>query len=113
MDKIDFIKKDIYNLECSVNGKLRNHNVELVTEWAYGFYGDVVVFNTTFNTNRYDLTFAPILHVKLKLLKDGPRRSKRVTGAKEKAMKRGIRHCRECGHIGHGRRHCPRNLNTP
>ncbi|CAB4273543.1 unnamed protein product [Prunus armeniaca] len=33
MDKIGFIKKDIYNLECSVNGKLRNHDVELVTEY--------------------------------------------------------------------------------
>ncbi|BBN67412.1 hypothetical protein Prudu_70S000700 [Prunus dulcis] len=77
------------------------------------------------------------LQVKLKLLKDGPSnnevggsssqtqymkdpkrvrckgRSKRVTAAKEKAMKRGIRHCRECGHIGHDRRQCPRNLNTP
>ncbi|XP_020415517.1 protein FAR1-RELATED SEQUENCE 5-like [Prunus persica] len=77
------------------------------------------------------------LQVKLKLLKDGPSnnevggsssqtqymkdpkrvrckgRSKGVTGAKEKAMKRGIRHCRECGHIGHDRRQCPRNLNTP
>ncbi|CAL9029931.1 unnamed protein product, partial [Prunus brigantina] len=94
MDKIGFIRKDIYNLECSVNGKLRNHDVELVTEYfmaeqkkneafyfkiegdgdnrfsrcfwadatsrrAYRFYGDVVVFDTTFNTNRYDLTFAP------------------------------------------------------
>ncbi|XP_008238706.1 PREDICTED: protein FAR1-RELATED SEQUENCE 5-like [Prunus mume] len=98
MDKIGFIKKDIYNLECSVNGKLRNNDVELVTEYfmaeqknkmrlfisrlreidnrfsrcfwaeatsrrAYGFYGDVVVFDTTFNTNRYDLTFAPMLGV--------------------------------------------------
>ncbi|CAL2266077.1 unnamed protein product [Prunus armeniaca] len=33
MDKIGFIRKDIYNLECSVNGKLRNHDVELVTEY--------------------------------------------------------------------------------
>ncbi|CAL2229218.1 unnamed protein product [Prunus armeniaca] len=33
MDKIGFIKKDIYNLECSVNGKLRNHDAELVTEY--------------------------------------------------------------------------------
>ncbi|CAL2248023.1 unnamed protein product [Prunus armeniaca] len=98
MDKIGFIKKDIYNLECSVNGKLRNHDVELVTEYfmaeqknneafyfkiegdgdnrfsrwfwadatsrrAYGFYGDVVVFDTTFNMNRYDLKFAPMLGV--------------------------------------------------
>ncbi|XP_020411447.1 protein FAR1-RELATED SEQUENCE 5-like [Prunus persica] len=98
MDKIGFIKKDIYNLECSVNGKLRNHDVELVTEYfmaeqkkneafyfkiegdghdrfsrcfwayatsrrAYGFYGDVVVSDTTFNTNRYDLTFTPMLGV--------------------------------------------------
>ncbi|CAL8168628.1 unnamed protein product [Prunus armeniaca] len=39
-------------------------------------------------------------------------RSKRVTGAKEKAMKRGIRHCWECGHIGHDKRQCLRNLNT-
>ncbi|KAI5333516.1 hypothetical protein L3X38_023647 [Prunus dulcis] len=77
-----------------------------------------------------------MLGVKLKLLKDGPSnnevggcssqtqymkdpkrvrckgRSKGVTGAKEKAMKRGIRHCRECGHIGHDRRQCPA-LNTP
>ncbi|KAI5348828.1 hypothetical protein L3X38_001715 [Prunus dulcis] len=75
------------------------------------------------------------LQVKLKLLKDGPSnnevggsssqtqymkdpkrvrckgRSKGVMGAKEKAMKRGIRHCRECGHIGHDRRQCPA-LNT-
>ncbi|BBN68094.1 hypothetical protein Prudu_278S000200 [Prunus dulcis] len=74
MDKIGFIKKDIYNLECSVNGKLRNHDVELVTElremamtglvdvfWAdatsrraYGFYGDVVVFDI--NSTRIDTT---------------------------------------------------------
>lgn len=33
MEKIGFMKKDIYNLECSVNGKLRNHDVELVTEY--------------------------------------------------------------------------------
>ncbi|CAL8133879.1 unnamed protein product [Prunus armeniaca] len=26
-------QKDIYNLECSVNGKMRNHDVELVTEY--------------------------------------------------------------------------------
>ncbi|BBG96888.1 Protein kinase superfamily protein [Prunus dulcis] len=107
---------------------------------AYGFYGDVVVFDTTFNTNRYDLTFAPMLGVNNhgqtivlactflskettessfkkampggepktiitevqlsnKYMKDPKRvrckgRSKGVTGAKEKAMKRGIRHCR-------------------
>ncbi|CAL2238895.1 unnamed protein product [Prunus armeniaca] len=76
------------------------------------------------------------LGVKLKLLKDGPSNnevggsssqtqytkdpkrvrcnggSKRVTGVKEKAMKRGIRHGQECVHIGHDRRQCPRNLNT-
>ena len=33
MDKIGFMKKDMYNLECSVNEKLRNHDVELVTEY--------------------------------------------------------------------------------
>ncbi|XP_008237306.1 PREDICTED: protein FAR1-RELATED SEQUENCE 5-like [Prunus mume] len=32
MDKMGFIKNDIYNLECNVNGKLRNHDIELVTE---------------------------------------------------------------------------------
>ncbi|VVA16900.1 PREDICTED: FAR1-RELATED SEQUENCE, partial [Prunus dulcis] len=31
---------------------------------AYGFYGDVVVFDITFNTNRYDLTFASMLGFK-------------------------------------------------
>ncbi|CAL2248024.1 unnamed protein product [Prunus armeniaca] len=74
--------------------------------------------------------------VKFKLLKDGPSNievggsssqtqymkdpkrvrcnggSKRVTGVKEKVMKRGIRHCQECGHIVHDRRQCPINLNT-
>ncbi|KAI5333459.1 hypothetical protein L3X38_023590 [Prunus dulcis] len=30
---------------------------------AYGFYGDVVVLDTTFNTNRYGLPFAPMLGV--------------------------------------------------
>ncbi|VVA35426.1 PREDICTED: FAR1-RELATED SEQUENCE, partial [Prunus dulcis] len=34
------------------------------SRWAYGFYRDVVVFDTTFNTNRYDLTFAPMLGFK-------------------------------------------------
>ncbi|BBN70020.1 hypothetical protein Prudu_1353S000100 [Prunus dulcis] len=58
------------------------------------------------------------LQVKLKLLKDGPksevqRKVERVTGAKEKTMKREIRHCRSGAHIGHDRRQCPRNLNTP
>ncbi|CAL2266079.1 unnamed protein product [Prunus armeniaca] len=70
------------------------------------------------------------LQMKLKLLKDGPSNnevggsssqtqymkdpkrvrcnggSKQVTREKEKAMKRGIRHCRD-------RRQCPRNFNTP
>lgn len=30
---------------------------------AYQFYGDVVVFDTTYNTNRYSLIFAPLLGV--------------------------------------------------
>ncbi|BFG31405.1 hypothetical protein CerSpe_176790 [Prunus speciosa] len=30
---------------------------------AYGFFGDVVVFDTTFNTNRYGMVFAPLLGV--------------------------------------------------
>ncbi|CAL9017556.1 unnamed protein product, partial [Prunus brigantina] len=66
MDKIGFMKKDMYNLECSVNEKLRNHDVELVIEYFMaeqkkneGFYfkieGD--------GDNRYDLTFAPMLGV--------------------------------------------------
>ena len=30
---------------------------------AYNFFGDVVIFNTTYNTNRYGLIFAPIMGV--------------------------------------------------
>ncbi|XP_008244660.1 PREDICTED: protein FAR1-RELATED SEQUENCE 3-like [Prunus mume] len=30
---------------------------------AYGFFGDVVVFDTTFNPNRYGMVFAPLLGV--------------------------------------------------
>ncbi|XP_020412751.1 protein FAR1-RELATED SEQUENCE 5-like [Prunus persica] len=98
MEKIGFTKKDIYNFEYYESSLMKNHDVELVTEyflaeqknnrsfyfkiegdsndrltrcfWAdatsrrgYGFYGDVVVLDTTFNTNRYGLPFAPILGV--------------------------------------------------
>ncbi|CAL2248319.1 unnamed protein product [Prunus armeniaca] len=93
-----FYKSTHKTVGFGVNEKLRNHDVELVTEYfmaeqkkneafyfkiegdgdnrfsrcfwadatsrrAYGFYGDVVVFDTTFNMNRYDLTFAPMLGV--------------------------------------------------
>lgn len=30
---------------------------------AYKFYGDAVVFDTTYNTNRYGMIFAPLLGV--------------------------------------------------
>ena len=30
---------------------------------AYKFYGDVVVFDTTYNTNRYGMVFAPLVRV--------------------------------------------------
>lgn len=30
---------------------------------AYKFYGDVVIFDTTYNTNRYGLVFAPLMGV--------------------------------------------------
>ena len=30
---------------------------------AYKFYGDVVIFNTTYNTNCYGLIFAPLIGV--------------------------------------------------
>ncbi|XP_034202750.1 protein FAR1-RELATED SEQUENCE 5-like [Prunus dulcis] len=98
MEKIGFTKKDIYNFEYYESSLMKNHDVELVTEYflaeqknnrsfyfkiegdsndrltrcfwadatsrrAYGFYGDVVVLDTTFNTNRYGLPFAPMLGV--------------------------------------------------
>ncbi|CAL8991275.1 unnamed protein product [Prunus brigantina] len=98
MEKIGFTKKDIYNFEYYESGLMKNHDVELVTEYflaeqknnrsfyfkiegdsndrltrcfwadatsrrAYGFYGDVVGLDTTFNTNRYGLPFAPMLGV--------------------------------------------------
>ncbi|CAL2230523.1 unnamed protein product [Prunus armeniaca] len=97
-EKIGFTKKDIYNFEYYESSLMKNHDVELVTEYflaehknnrsfyfkiegdfndrltrcfwadatskrAYGFYGDVVVLDTTFNTNRYGLPFAPMLGV--------------------------------------------------
>lgn len=33
--------------------------IEARSIWVYGFYGDVVVFDTTYNTNRYGMIFAP------------------------------------------------------
>ena len=30
---------------------------------AYSFYGDVIIFDTTYNTNRYGLIFAPLMGV--------------------------------------------------
>ncbi|CAL9028816.1 unnamed protein product [Prunus brigantina] len=38
--------------------------------------------------------------------------SKRVKGAKEKRMERGIRHCQQCGQTSHDIRRCPRMANT-
>ncbi|CAL2272248.1 unnamed protein product [Prunus armeniaca] len=39
--------------------------------------------------------------------------SKRVKGAKEKRMERGIRLCQQCGQTSHDIRRCPRMANTP
>ncbi|GAB2266713.1 hypothetical protein Dimus_037913 [Dionaea muscipula] len=37
--------------------------VDATARMSYQFFGDVVVFDTTYNTNRYSLIFAPILGV--------------------------------------------------
>ncbi|KAI5351174.1 hypothetical protein L3X38_004065 [Prunus dulcis] len=128
MDKIGFIKKDMYNLECSVNGKLRNHDVELVTECCCIRYhiqhesirldictnvgSEVEVAEGWTSNNKVGGSSSQTQYMKDPKRVRCKGRSKGVMEAKEKAMKRGIRHCRECGQIGHDRTQCPA-LNTP
>ncbi|XP_020421247.1 protein FAR1-RELATED SEQUENCE 5-like [Prunus persica] len=60
MEKIGFTKKDIYNFEYYESSLMKNHDVELIQllDEHTGF-----MLDTTFNTNRYGLPFAPMLGV--------------------------------------------------
>ena len=53
-----------YAIQVFVEGKIANlfwANGRSIVEYAY--FGDVVSFYTTFNTNKYDLTFASLLGI--------------------------------------------------
>ncbi|KAI5337713.1 hypothetical protein L3X38_016984 [Prunus dulcis] len=53
-----------FKIEGDSNDRLtRCFWADATSRRAYGFYGDVVVLDTTFNTNRYGLPFAPMLGV--------------------------------------------------
>ncbi|CAL2270192.1 unnamed protein product [Prunus armeniaca] len=53
-----------FKMEVDLEGRMGNvFWSDARSRRAYGFFGDAVVFNTTFNTNRYGMVFAPLLGV--------------------------------------------------
>ncbi|CAL2266432.1 unnamed protein product [Prunus armeniaca] len=59
-------KNESFYFKMEVDSEGRMGNVlwsDARSRRAYGFYGDVVVFDTTFNTNRYGMVFKPLLGV--------------------------------------------------
>ncbi|KAJ0960503.1 hypothetical protein J5N97_001638 [Dioscorea zingiberensis] len=53
-----------YVFEADSNGKLKHvFWADAAMRMAYSYYGDVIVFDTTYNTNRYGMIFTPILGV--------------------------------------------------
>ncbi|CAL8155223.1 unnamed protein product [Prunus armeniaca] len=93
MQNIGYTKKDLYNYKRQLQRKMKGHDAQMLSEqaknesfffmieandddrlkhcfWAdptsrraYKFYGDVVVFDTTYNTNQYGMVFAPLVGV--------------------------------------------------
>ncbi|CAL8172982.1 unnamed protein product [Prunus armeniaca] len=59
-------KNESFYFKMEVDSEGRMGNVfwsDARSRRAYGFFGHVVVFDTTFNTNRYRMVFAPLLGV--------------------------------------------------
>ncbi|CAL2237026.1 unnamed protein product [Prunus armeniaca] len=85
LENVGFVKRDVYNYVRDMHGEVIGHNAELLKEHflveqeknksfyfniemqgqdeLMGFFGDVVVFDTMFNMNRYGMVFAPLLGV--------------------------------------------------
>nr|XP_048333665.1 protein FAR1-RELATED SEQUENCE 5-like [Ziziphus jujuba var. spinosa] len=53
-----------FKIDVNDDGKLKHcFWADSVSRRAYGCFGDVVVFDTTYNTNQYDMIFAPLVGV--------------------------------------------------
>ncbi|XP_021818219.1 protein FAR1-RELATED SEQUENCE 5-like, partial [Prunus avium] len=70
LENVGFVRRDVYNYARDVRGEVdsegRMRNIfwaDARSRRAYEFFGDVVVFDTTFNTNCYGMVFAPLLGV--------------------------------------------------
>ncbi|CAL2271671.1 unnamed protein product [Prunus armeniaca] len=69
LENVGFVKRDIYNYLRDVCGEIRKEGWVMFSgqmqdqDELIGFLGDVVVFGTTFNTNRYEMVFEPLLGV--------------------------------------------------
>ncbi|CAL8084832.1 unnamed protein product [Prunus armeniaca] len=85
LENVGFVKRDVYNYLRDVHGEVIGHDADLLKEHfmamqeknesfyfkmemqgqdeLMGFFGDVVIFDTTFNTNRYGMVFAPLLGI--------------------------------------------------
>nr|XP_011468484.1 PREDICTED: uncharacterized protein LOC105352638 [Fragaria vesca subsp. vesca] len=54
----------VYKMESDEENKVtRCFWADSISRRAYSFYGDVVIFDTTYNTNRYGMIFAPFTGV--------------------------------------------------
>ncbi|CAL2228294.1 unnamed protein product [Prunus armeniaca] len=86
IENVGFTQQDMYNSNRDRRMKIKGHDGEMLFDhfmneqekkskitrcfWAdaisrqsYKFYGDAVIFDTTYNTNRYCMIFAPIMGV--------------------------------------------------
>ncbi|KAK1582045.1 hypothetical protein Q3G72_011366 [Acer saccharum] len=53
-----------YAIQCDENGRATNFFwVDARSRMAYHYFGDVVSFDTTYRTNKYDMPFAPFTGV--------------------------------------------------
>nr|XP_011462078.1 PREDICTED: protein FAR1-RELATED SEQUENCE 5-like [Fragaria vesca subsp. vesca] len=79
IQNIGCTKTDLYNYARDLRREYKGHDAKMLNEYfhdsksrrAYKFYGDAVVFDTTYNTNRYGMIFAPLLGFK-KAMPAGP-----------------------------------------
>ncbi|VVA41627.1 PREDICTED: FAR1-RELATED SEQUENCE, partial [Prunus dulcis] len=54
----------IFKVETNIEHKItRCFWADAIFRQSYKFYGDAVIFDTTYNTNRYCMIFAPIIGV--------------------------------------------------
>ncbi|KAL2503763.1 Protein FAR1-RELATED SEQUENCE 5 [Abeliophyllum distichum] len=61
-DSVGYVERDLRNHERNIREELKGYDAETLIG-SYAFFGDAVVFDTTYNTNKYSMIFAPFVGV--------------------------------------------------